>query len=233
MPRIPRLNGTTLALVAVFAALIAASTIWGGYPLGSGVPITLQTFAVVLTGLALGAYRGAAAVALYVVLGSIGLPIFAKHATGATVWPGPTAGFLVGFVVAAFVAGWAAERVARSPRATFAGFLGAGTLTIPVIYAIGLPVMAARLHIPLFANPAGCDAVSLDWASGCVNATTGGLIGFLPGDLLKVILAAIVATAIFAAYPHILAGEPNAATASPEELSARPVARAKAGASKK
>lgn len=200
MPRIPRLNGATLALVAVFAALIAASTIWGGYPLGGGVPITLQTFAVLLAGAVLGAYRGAAAVLVYLILGTAGAPIFSGHKAGPGVWTGATAGFLAAFVVAAFVTGWLAERLVARGRPSFSGFLGATVIgSFAVIGVIGWGCVALRAHLDF-------------------NATLGALTPFLPGDAIKAFLTAGVATAVNAAYPQILAREAGAAaptTAAP------------------
>jgi biotin transport system substrate-specific component len=208
MPRIPRLNGSTLALVAVFAALIAASTIWGGYPLGGGVPITLQTFAVLLAGAVLGAYRGAAAVLVYLILGTAGAPVFAGHKAGPGVWTGTTAGFLAAFVIAAFVTGWLVERLVARGRPSFAGFLGATVIgSFAVIGVIGWGYVALRAHLGL-------------------NATLGALTPFLPGDAIKAFLAAGVATAVNAAYPQILAREVVAS--APTTAAAPPTAPSKA-----
>jgi biotin transport system substrate-specific component len=199
MPRIPERNGANLALVAVFAALIAASTIWGGYPLGGGVPITLQTFAVLLAGAVLGAYRGAAAVLVYLVLGTAGVPVFSGHKGGPGVWTGTTAGFLAAFVIAAFVTGWLAERLAARGRPTFSGFLGATIIgSFAVIGVIGWTYVAFRAHLGL-------------------DATITALTPFMPGDAIKAFLAAGVATAVAAAYPQILAGAaPVATVANPD-----------------
>jgi biotin transport system substrate-specific component len=209
MPLAPKLNGSSIALVAVFAALIAASTIWGGYPLGGGVPITLQTFAVLLAGAVLGAYRGAAAVAVYLILGTAGLPIFAEHTGGPGVWTGTTAGFLGAFVLAAFVTGWIAERLAARGIATFNGFLGATIVgSFAVIGVIGWAFVAWRVHLDF-------------------NATFGALTPFVPGDAIKAFLAAAVATAVHSAYPQILAREssdvpPVAAPQSPPKAKVSP-----------
>jgi len=194
MPRIPQFNGATLALVAVFAGLIAASTVWGGYPLGGGVPITLQTFAVLLAGAVLGAYRGAAAVLVYLVLGTAGAPIFAGHKGGPAIWTGTTAGFLVAFVLAAFVTGWIAERLAARGRPTFSGFLGATIVgSFAVIGVIGWTYVGIRAHLGF-------------------DATFAALTPFVPGDAIKAFLAAGVALAVHAAYPQILAGDASAAS---------------------
>jgi len=196
MPRIPGRSGANLALVAVFAALIAASTLWGGYPLGGGVPITLQTFAVLLTGAVLGAYRGAAAVLVYLVLGSAGAPVFSGHKGGPGVWTGTTAGFLAAFVIAAFVTGWIAERLAARGRPSFSGLLGATVIgSFAVIGAIGWTYVAFRVHFGF-------------------DETIAALTPFLPGDALKAFLAAGVATAVSAAYPQILAGEVSKTSAA-------------------
>ena len=202
------MNGATLALVAVFAALIAASTIWGGYPLGGGVPITLQTFAVLLAGAVLGAYRGAAAVLVYLILGTAGAPIFSGHKGGPGVWTGTTAGFLAAFVLAAFVTGWIAERLAARGRATFAGFLGATIIgSFAVIGVIGWAFVAIRAHLDF-------------------DATFAALTPFLPGDAIKAFLAAGVAVAVYAAYPQILAGDSRGGRAR-DPHAPRPPAAAK------
>jgi biotin transport system substrate-specific component len=213
MPRIPRLNGATLALVAVFAALIAASTIWGGYPLGGGVPITLQTFAVLLAGAVLGAYRGSAAVLVYLILGTAGAPIFSGHKAGPGVWTGTTAGFLAAFVVAAFVTGWLVERLVARGQPSFSGFLGATVIgSFAVIGVIGWGYVAFRAHLDF-------------------NATLGALTPFLPGDAIKAFLAAGVATAVNAAYPQILAREPAVgALTTPAPATASKADRPKASA---
>ena len=84
-----RLTTTDLALVAAFAALIAACAYLGGIPVGgAGVPITLQTFGVLLAGCVLGPVRGFLAAALYLVLGAVGLPVFAEHTSGLGVFTG-------------------------------------------------------------------------------------------------------------------------------------------------
>ena len=84
-----RSTATDLALIAAFAALIAACTLIGGIPVGgAGVPITLQTFGVLLAGCVLGPVRGFLAVSLYLLLGAIGLPVFADHTGGLAAFSG-------------------------------------------------------------------------------------------------------------------------------------------------
>jgi biotin transport system substrate-specific component len=133
------------------------------------VPLTGQTFAVLLVGAALGARRGAASLALYAIEGAAGLPVFAGGAAGLARLTGPTGGYLVGFIAAAGLVGWLADRgLERRWRTSVLPFL-LGTL---VIYAFGVSWLAAFTGLPA--------------------AVQKGLLPFLPGDLIKLALAALV-----------------------------------------
>ena len=113
-------DAQSVALVAVFTALLVAAAVVPGIPVGGfGVPITLQTLAVMLTGLVLGPLRGGLAVLLYLLLGFVGLPVFSRGQSGLQVLSGPTAGYLVSFLVAAARrrARGAGGRPARQPVA--------------------------------------------------------------------------------------------------------------------
>ena len=102
-----RATTTDIALIAAFAALISACAYIGAIPAGgSGVPITLQTFGVMLAGCVLGPIRGFLAVSLYLLLGAIGLPVYAEHSSGLGVWSGPSVGYLIAFPFAAALAGF-------------------------------------------------------------------------------------------------------------------------------
>jgi biotin transport system substrate-specific component len=170
-----------LSRIAIFAAIIAALTFPGAIPLGTGVPITLQTLGVMLAGVVLGGYRGALAVTLYVILGLVGLPIFAEHSSGFAVLAGPSAGFLLGFIPGAFVTGLIAH--AKSGKlSVLRTVLGSIIGGIAVVYAIGIPVMAANLKVDIF------------------TATTY-VTPFLTGDFIKVALTAIIAFGLHRAYP--------------------------------
>lgn len=150
------------ALTAV-AARIAFTLPW------SPVPYTLQTASVLLVGTALGSRRGAASMALYVLAGVAGLPVYADGASGLAQLLGLTGGYLVGFVVAAFVVGSLAERTwDRSPMRA-AALMVLGTL---IIYAFGVPVLAVVTGM----DPA--------------TALYRGAGVFLPWDLAKVLIAA-------------------------------------------
>src|SRR5215217_6858047 len=114
-----RWNATDLGLIAVFAALVAGSALIAAIPVGGlGVPITLQTLAVMLTGLVLGPGRAFAAVGLYVLLGLAGLPIFSGGRSGLGILAGPSAGYILAFPIAALVVGWLATVVIRRTTKT-------------------------------------------------------------------------------------------------------------------
>ncbi len=156
--------------VVLGGSLVVAASAQIRVPLGfSPVPITGQTLAVLLVGALLGSRRGAASMLTYLFEGTLGLPVFAGGASGSPHLLGPTGGYLVGFVAAGYLTGWLAERDwDRRPGTAIMGML----LGNGVIYLFGLPWLAR------FVGPS--QAVSL------------GLAPFIPGDLLKIILAAIL-----------------------------------------
>jgi len=174
-----------LALIASFAALIAALGLVPAFsPFGISVPITAQTLGVMLAGSILGARRGALAVITFLVLVAAGLPLLAGGRGGLAVFTGPSAGFLIGFVPGAFVIGWLAERRPANyilPWMLVANAVGG----IGVVYLFGAPVMAAIADLSF-------------------GATLSTLVTFLPGDIAKVIVAAIVSTAVLRGYPKVL-----------------------------
>lgn len=152
-----------------FGALVVAALAQIRIPLPfTPVPLTGQTFAVLLVGAALGSKRGAASLALYIALGAIGLPFFAGGASGLAYLSGPTLGYLVGFVAAAYAVGRLAERgLERSVRTSLVPFV-IGTL---VIYIFGAGWLAI-----LF---------------GVEKALTLGILPFLVGDAIKMVLATL------------------------------------------
>lgn len=177
---------TNVALVAVFAGLIAASTLWPGAELISGVPITLQTLAVVLAGAALGPWRGAAAVAVYLIVGTAGAPIFSGRASGFAPWAGPTAGFLGGFVLCAFVTGWLVRGLHRRGQLTFSGVVGAAAAgSLVVLNVVGWGFFMLRMGTTL-------------------QDTAAFAAPFLVGDVIKIFIAAAAAAAVHRAYPTLL-----------------------------
>jgi biotin transport system substrate-specific component len=159
-----------VALILAGALLIALAAQARVYLPGDPVPVTGQTFAVLLAGGALGFKRGAAAATLYLALGLVGLPVFADGSSGMRVVTGVTGGYLVGFILAAAIVGRLAE-LGWDRR--LLGSVGAMLLGSAVVYAVGVPWLAVTAE-----QPAG-------WA------IANGLTPFIAGDALKIALAAV------------------------------------------
>ena len=177
-----------LARIAVFAALIAALGLPGTLtPFGNAVPITAQTLGVMLAGALLGATRGAAACLVFLALVAAGLPLLAGGRGGLGVFTGPSAGFLIGFPLGAFAIGLLTQRILPNYR-LWLGIVINIVGGILVVYAIGIPVQAARVGSGLLA----------------VVQTS---LQFLPGDLIKAVVAAIVARQVHRAYPGLVGSQ--------------------------
>jgi biotin transport system substrate-specific component len=160
-----------LALILAGALLIALGA-QVSFPIpGTPVPVTGQTFGVLVAGGALGFRRGIASVLLYVLLGALGLPLFALGETGLNVILGVRGGYLVGFVLAGAIVGRLAE---LGWDRNLAGSIGAMLLGEVAIYAVGVPWLAASAGLDLG------------------TAVQEGLTPFLLGDGMKMVLAAVV-----------------------------------------
>jgi biotin transport system substrate-specific component len=165
---LPRSTAWTVGLVVGFALLTAAAAqIRISLPF-TPVPITGQTFAVLLAGASLGSIAGSASQLLYVALGAVGLPFYAGGESGWEVFAGTTGGYLVGFVVAAWIVGFLAE---RSQDRTIASAVPAFLSGSLVIYLFGVPWLAHALDV------------------GWVEAAGLGAVPFVIGDLVKAALA--------------------------------------------
>lgn len=130
------------------------------------VPLTLQTFAVVLSAGVLGSWRGAAAMLLYAVVGSLGAPIFFQGSSG---FGGVTFGYVIGFIVGAFVVGRIAEHGATRTFWRSVGLMVVGNV---IVYAFGTTWLA----------------ISLQWDPA--TAIAKGVLPFLVGDAIKILVAA-------------------------------------------
>nr|WP_311200480.1 MULTISPECIES: biotin transporter BioY [unclassified Kocuria] len=154
------------------------------------MPITLQTLAVYLTGLVLGGRRGFLAVALYVVVGLVGLPIFSGFRGGPAVLAGPSAGYIIGFPVAAVCVGFLAYAVLRRGAAR-------GRVLIGLIIA---SLLGGFLVTRVFGIP----GMMLNGGLTLRDAFLADLL-YWPGDLLKLVLAALIAAAVHRAFPRLAA----------------------------
>ena len=167
---LPRSIATDIALVFGGAVLttVAAQIAIPMWP----VPITGQTFAVLLVGAVLGASRGALSMITYFSLGAAGLPVFTGAAAGITF--GTTFGYLVGFIAAAAVVGWFSQ---LNWHKKVTGVLASFVIGNAVIYLFGLPWLAFALN-------------NLNIASDFGSVVMVGLVPFLIGDAIKMALAA-------------------------------------------
>ncbi|MGB3147366.1 MAG: biotin transporter BioY [Paracoccaceae bacterium] len=170
-----------LALVALFAALIAALGLIPQIALPFGVPVTAQSLGVMLCGTVLGAKRGALAVLLFLALVALGLPLLAGGRGGVGVFASPTVGFLIGFPVAAFVTGLIVERWRSAPLSLVAG-VAALIGGIGVLYIFGI----AGLSVVLGKTTAEAAAL---------------VVAFVPGDILKAAVAGMITSALARARP--------------------------------
>lgn len=181
-----RFSATDLGLVVVFTALVAMLAILPAIPTGFGVPITLQTLGVMLAGVALGPLRGAAAVGLYVAAGLAGVPIFSQFRGGLGVLESPSAGYLLAFAPTAFLVGhlsrWALN---RSPRWRFwALFAACAVSSLLVLHPLGIAGLMVNAHLSL------PSAFAVD-------------VTFLPGDVVKNLLAASLGLGVHRAFPRL------------------------------
>jgi biotin transport system substrate-specific component len=166
---VPSIRARDLALILAGALLTALCAQLSFYLPGDPVPVTGQTFAVLLTGAALGANRGAASQGLYVALGAVGLPFYADGESGIDVIWGATGGYLLGFIVAAYVVGRLAERrLDRTPARALPVF-AIGSL---IVFMFGVPWLAVSADLTL------------------VKAIDLGFVPFIPGGIVKALAAA-------------------------------------------
>ena len=170
--------------IAIFVGLIAALGLLPAVFILPGVPVTAQTLGVMLAGAVLGAYRGTLAVLLFEVLTLAGLPLLAGGRGGAAAFAGPTAGYLVGWLIGAWVIGAVIAALPKLPLvvSSIVAFVLGGLVAI---YVPGILWFAYSQHAPLLA------------------VAQGNLI-FLIGDSVKIVIAVIVLLGLKAAYPKAL-----------------------------
>jgi biotin transport system substrate-specific component len=164
--RAPSLARDAALVLAGSLAVAVAAQVAVPFP-GSPVPVTAQTFALLVVGIGLGARRGALALALYLLEGVAGLPVFAGGASGPAAFVGPTAGYLLAFPLAALVAGALA-----SPRSPWLRIAVASLASHAVVFAFGLAWLARFV--------------------GAGNVVATGFVPFLPGEALKIVATVLV-----------------------------------------
>ncbi|MBQ1442640.1 MAG: biotin transporter BioY [Renibacterium sp.] len=175
-------------MIAVFAALLVVAAVVPPLQIGNvlSVPLTLQTLIITLTGLLLGAGRAFAAVGLYTLLGLLGLPIFSGFRGGLAILAGPSAGYILSFPLAAALVGLLAGIVIRRNLRARALWLGiAGIAGLLLNHALGIVGMMLNGKLSLTA------AITADAV-------------FIPGDLVKIALAVLLALSLHRAFPQLL-----------------------------
>jgi len=168
---VSKINIRQMTLISLFAALTAVGA-FISIPLYP-VPLTLQTLFTLLAAMTLGSVMGASSQIIYVLLGVIGLPVFAGFKAGIGILFGPTGGFLFGFIISAYVIGKIIEL--KKEKNFFYYFL-AGLFGMVIIYITGIIQL------------------SLVTGIGIKKAIAVGMLPFLPGDVLKIIAASFIAS---------------------------------------
>jgi len=170
---------------AIMACLFAALISLGAYiaiPIpGTPVPIVLQNMFIILAGFILGPWWGLVAVVFYLILGTVGMPVFSGGTGGLVKFAGPTGGYLIGYLPAVLIFGL----VSRLGKSRWFFNIAAGVLGMVAVYALGVPRLKAVLGV--------------DWT----KAVATGLLPFIPGDIAKIIVASILAPPILRALQHI------------------------------
>ncbi len=170
--------------IAIFVGLIAALGLLPAVYIFPGVPVTAQTLGVMLAGAVLGSYRGTLAVFIFEVLVLAGLPLLAGGRGGAAAFVGPTAGYLIGWLIGSWVIGLVIAALPKVPlviSSVLAFILGG----IVAIYIPGILWFAYVNKFP-------------------VLAVAQGNLPFLVGDAAKIVISVIVVVALKAAYPKAL-----------------------------
>lgn len=159
-------TGLCTAIIVIMAQI--------SIPMPFGVPMTMQTFAIMLTGIILGAKLGALSSFIYVLLGAMGVPVFANFSGGFQILVGPTGGFLWSFPFMAFLVGLGSQRYHKS-KLSFVFWLTAGTL---LNYVVGVAVFCIVTKSPVITGVTAC------------------VLPFIPTAILKAVLASVIGLAM-------------------------------------
>ncbi len=171
----------TLVEIALYAAVTAALGLIPPIPFLSGVPITAQTLGVMLAGVMLGPLRGFSSMTLFLLAVALGAPLLAGGRGGLGVFAGPTAGFALGFPFAAMATGWTAWQLRR----------------LPFIPAMLIAALSGGIIVEYLFGITGFMLVT-----GKELLTSAGImLVYIPGDLVKVGLTAVIAREIYRAMP--------------------------------
>lgn len=155
----------SIAIMTAITAVMAQITI----PMPMGVPMTMQTFAVTLSAIILGSKRGAASQVVYMLLGAIGVPVFAGFSGGFQDLIGPTGGFILSFPIMAYLIGLGVQK--RKQKGMFVLFLVLGTLSN---YVVGVAMFCLIMN------------------SSVMTGFTACVLPFIPTTIIKAVVAAVL-----------------------------------------
>jgi len=168
-------------MACLFAALISVGA-YAAFPIpGTPVPIVLQNMFIMLAGFISGPWWGLVSVVFYLILGSAGLPVFSGGTGGFAKLAGPTGGYLVGYIPAVILFGL----ISKLGKGKWIFNILAGISGMIIVYAAGIVWLKSVLDI------------------GWERAIATGVIPFLPGDIIKIILASVLTPPILKAMSHI------------------------------
>ena len=155
----------SIAIMAAITAVMAQIAI----PMPMGVPLTMQTFAVTLAGVILGSKKGGMSILVYILLGAIGVPVFAEFSGGIQNLIGPTGGFIISFPIMAYVIGLGVEM--RKKKGMFTFMLILGTL---LNYVVGVVMFCIVMD------------------SSVMTAISACVLPFIPTAIIKAVVAAVL-----------------------------------------
>ncbi|MEH7461982.1 biotin transporter BioY [Bacillus thuringiensis] len=179
-----KLRALDLALAAMFVALMAIGaniTSWAPFLQVAGVPLSMQPFFAILAGLLLGSRLGALSMIVYALVGIAGAPIFAEFKAGFSQLLGPTGGFIIAFIIVAYVTGKIVEQV-KKPK--FGTFITASAVGIILTYIIGTTYMYLAIN---------------NWMGGHISYVAAWkiMMWFAVKDVIFTIIGAVIAPRIY------------------------------------
>ncbi|MBD0856769.1 biotin transporter BioY [Corynebacterium striatum] len=187
---------TDIAYVAVFTALIIVFAFVSIPSPVSGVPIVIQNAVITLAGLVLGGRRGFFVGLLFIVLGLVGLPVLAGGRSVISALPGPTVGYIVGYLISPAIGGAVAYRAPRNKTGLAIMITVAGFVSLLIQYACGTVGLALR--------------AGMGWGEAALAQ-----IPFLGPDALKLVIMIIIAIGVHSAFPDLMGRKPVAKKAEP------------------
>lgn len=182
--KINRQDAHSIAVIGLFAAMMAVLGLIPKFDLPMGVHFSAQTIGVMIAGCLLGAKRGSQSMLLFLLAIAVGLPLLAGGRGGLGVFVSPTSGYLIGFAVGAFVTGLVMSRLPRATptQAAVSAFIASIAGGLIVLHAMGIVGLMVAAKMPLM------QAITID-------------LVFIPGDIIKAVVTALIVHAVAKGLP--------------------------------